>query len=202
MSHFLCRVCAAVVGCGLLVLLSGCAMPRMIDSEVQSFTSSAAAERPATYRFERLPSQSQSPKQEALEAMAVQALAQVGLTQAAGATAAADVRYTVQVTTRVTVMRASNPFPPMGGFWWRRGGLGADLFLEPDWYRHEVRFLLRELSTGQVVYETSALFDGPWADSNNLLPPMMQAALQDYPAPPAGPRKVTIELPGGPAPAP
>jgi hypothetical protein len=50
-----------------------------------------------------------------------------------------------------------------------------------------------------VVYETSASFDGTWSDSANLLPVLLQAALQDYPQPPAGSRKVNIELPGGPA---
>jgi len=59
--------------------------------------------------------------------------------------------------------------------------------------------LLRELASGQVVYETSATFDSTWSDSNNLLPVLMQAALQDYPQPLAGPRKVNIELPAGPA---
>ena len=132
MSHFLRRVCATVVSCGLLVLLAGCAMPRMIDSEVQSFASSAAALRPATYRFERLPSQSKSPKQEALEAMAMQALAQVGLTQAGGAVADAEVRYGVQVRANVTVWRTNNLLPPMRGFWWRSSGRGVDLFLESD----------------------------------------------------------------------
>lgn len=202
MRSLLRALVAASVALGLMAVLSGCALPRMIDSDVQSYTGASAAVRPATYRFERLPSQSQAPKQEALEAMAARALERVDLTPVGGGSAEAAPRYGVQVTARMTVMRVNTAIPPMGGFWWRHGGLGADLFLEPDWYRHEVRFLLRELSTGQVVYETSAIFDGPWSDSSNLLPPMMQAALQDYPAPPAGPRIVTIELPGGPAPAP
>jgi len=192
------RMIAGMVGVLALALLSGCAAPRMIDSEVRSYTSAAAAVRPASYRFERLPSQNLSPQQDGLEAMAVRALAQVGLTQS---TAVGDVqpRYTVQVTARVSVLQVTNPYPRMGGFWGRNPGFGMSLSLDPTWYRHEVRFLLRELVSGQVVYETSAVFDGPWADSGNLFPVLMQAALQDYPHPPEGVRKVDIELPGGPA---
>jgi hypothetical protein len=62
------------------------------------------------------------------------------------------------------------------------------------WYRHAVRLLLRDTTTAQVVYETTASFDGPWADSVHLLPAVLDAALQDYPHPPLGPRKVVIEL--------
>jgi hypothetical protein len=175
-----------------LAILSGCATTRVIDSDVQSFTGTTAAVRPATYRFERLPSQLQSKQQDQLEAMAVQALKQVGLTQAAGDVMAL---YTVQVTARVTVLQVTNSYSRAGGFWGRNSGFGMGLLLEPTWYRHEVRVLLREHSSGQVAYETSASFDGPWNDSGNLLPVLLQAALQDYPQPPAGPRKVNIECP-------
>jgi hypothetical protein len=59
--------------------------------------------------------------------------------------------------------------------------------------------LLRDVTSGQVAYETSASFDGPWNDTGNLLPVLLDAALQGYPHPPSGPRKVVIELPGAPA---
>jgi hypothetical protein len=39
------------------------------------------------------------------------------------------------------------------------------------------------------------VFEGPWSDSANLLPVLLEAALRDFPNPPAGVRKVTIELP-------
>jgi len=41
-----------------------------------------------------------------------------------------------------------------------------------------------------------ASFDGPWNDSGRLLPTILDAALQGYPSPPGGPRKVVLELPG------
>ncbi len=53
--------------------------------------------------------------------------------------------------------------------------------------------LLRDSSNGQLAYETAAVFDGPWRDTLNLLPPMLEAALKDYPLP--GKRRVVVELP-------
>ena len=51
-------------------LLTACGLPRKIDSEVQSFVGTTAAVTPATYRFERLPSQATASQQSALEALA------------------------------------------------------------------------------------------------------------------------------------
>ena len=64
-----------------------------------------------------------------------------------------------------------------------------------------MRILIRDSRGGQTIYETTASFDGPWADSANLLPVILDAALAGYPQPPQGPRKVIIELPAAtPAP--
>jgi hypothetical protein len=62
-------------------------------------------------------------------------------------------------------------------------------------YRREVSVLMRDLHTGLVVYETRATSDVPWADTDNVLPAMFEAALQEFPHPPAGARKVGIEIP-------
>jgi hypothetical protein len=185
-------------------------MPRMIDSDVQSFVSGPAA-RPATYRFERLPSQTDAPAQAQLEALAAAALAKVELTPAplvsgaiAGTAAAAPTaRYAVQVSARVEAINSPYGEPSFGGFWGMGMGRGRShhyggfgMSLEPTWYRHGVHILLRDSTGGQSVFESSASFDGPWADSGNLLPVILDAALQGYPNPPSGPRKVVIELPG------
>ena len=190
-----------------LLLLGGCALPRMIDSDVQSFVSGAPPARPASYRFERLPSQSDAPAQEQLEALAAVALAKVDLAPAplvsgaiAGTAAAAPTaRYALQVSVRIEPIVSPYGDPFAGGIWGHRrpfGGFGMSL--EPSWYRHAVHILLRDSASGAPVYESSASFDGPWADSGNLLPVILDAALQGYPNPPAGPRKVVIELPGAP----
>ena len=65
--------------CGALAL-TGCASVRLVDSDVQSFSQLSALPAPATYRFERLPSQqAQSGQQDTIEAQAAQALAKVGM---------------------------------------------------------------------------------------------------------------------------
>jgi hypothetical protein len=69
------------------------------------------------------------------------------------------------------------------------------LNVEPPWTRYTVQILMRDVASGQTTYETTAVFEGPWSDSAQLLPVVMEAALRDYPNPPAGPRKVVIELP-------
>lgn len=187
--------------------LAGCAAPRMIDSEVQSFTAAVPAQRPALYRFERLPSQTDHFSQSGIEALAAAALAKVGLTRAplvsgaisGTAAAAPSALYAVQVQVQISAILSPYINPYYGGVWSRRdlrhwGGLAMNI--EPNWYRHSVRLLMRDSVSGQVVYETMASFDGPWADSARLLPTIMDAALQGYPNPPGGPRKVVIELPG------
>jgi hypothetical protein len=204
------RTLGLVALIGLLLALGGCAAPRMIDSDVQSFTATVPAVQPALYRFERLPSQTDAVAQDQLEAMAAQALAKVGLTPAtlvpgaiAGTAAAAPTaRYAVQVTAQVTAILSPYVQPAIGGFWGYRGrhyGSYMGLTMEPSWYRHAVRIVLRDSRSGQLAYETTASFDGPWMDSANLLPVILDAALSGYPTPPAGPRKVVIELPGTPA---
>jgi hypothetical protein len=54
---------------------------------------------------------------------------------------------------------------------------------------------MRDLHTGLVVYETRATSEAPWADTENVLPAMFEAALRDFPNPPAGVRKVGVEIP-------
>ena len=201
------RLLAAGALAALLLALSGCAAPRMIDSEVQSFTAAVPAVRPALYRFERLPSQGNTSAQDGIEALAAVALAKVGLTRAplvsgaiSGTAAAAPTAlYAVQVHLQISAILSPYSDPYYGGLWSRHGSRhwgGLAMNLEPTWYRHAVRLLLRDSANGQVVYETMAHFDGPWADSARLLPTILDAALQGYPNPPVGPRKVVIELPG------
>ncbi|MCX8520349.1 MAG: DUF4136 domain-containing protein [Rhodoferax sp.] len=187
------------------LLLGGCATSRMIDSDVQSYTSAPGAQRPATYRFERLPSQAFVGNQTQLEAMAAVALSKVDLVKATDAP-----RYIVQVSAQANELVPNSYADPMGhvggwggsAFWFRHPNrsmnTGLGIWTQPAWYRNAVHLLLRDASTGQVVYETSASFDGPWSDSAQLLPVVLDAALQGYPQPTQGPRKVVIELPAAP----
>jgi hypothetical protein len=183
-------VCGTAL-CIAAALLAGCAMPRMIDSEVQSFVGTAPAVTGASYRFERLPSQANSPARDQIEALTDEALTRVGLRRDPSTP-----RYLVQVSLGVEGMR--NPYyrptrPRLvlgtNGVWYEQS-LFMDL--EVPWFRHTVHLLLREATTGQVAYETTATFDGPWSDTLNLLPPILEAALRDYPT--AGTRKIVVEL--------
>jgi hypothetical protein len=178
--------------CAAIALLAGCAVPRMIDSDVQSFVGTAPAVSGASYRFERLPSQANNPAQDQIEALTDDALAHAGLSRND-----ATPRYLAQVGLSVEGMRNPNyrPLRPRlvlgtNGIWYQQS-----LFMDLDnpWYRHTVHLLLRDAISGQVAYETTATFDGPWNDTLNLLPPILEAALRDYPMP--GTRKVVVELP-------
>lgn len=176
--------------------LSACAMHRMIDSEVESFVGPSGAVRGASYRFERLPSQQAQPAaQEHIETLAQAALGRAGLVRNG-----AHPRYSVQVALKVVQYQPApryqshfgSPFIAADGFPFYPAPL---LVLEPPWYSHTVHLLMRDTATGQVAYESTARFDGPWSDSANLLPAILEAALRDYPNPPLGVRKVVIDLP-------
>ena len=189
---------------GLSLLLAACAMPRMIDSQVQSFVGPTGTSSQASYRFERLPSQ-QSQAQDQIEAMAQTALQEVGLHLVAASDAAP--RYSVQVQAQVMPIQVAprRPARTIAPFVNPDGSLVYSplLFLsEPPWYLHTVHFVLRDLPTAQVAFETTGRFEGPWSDSLSLWPVVMRAALQGYPTPPDGVRTVTIELPAASAPAP
>lgn len=175
------------------VALTGCALPRMIDSDVQSFVGNAPALTGASYRFERLPSQADNGVQDQIEALAQEALDRVGLQRNDGAA-----RYLVQVNVSVDTMRNPHYRPPRPKLVVGSNGLVYEewplsISVETPWYRHRVQVLLRDSSTGQLAYETAAVFEGPWRDTLNLLPPMLEAALKDYPLP--GKRRVVVELP-------
>ena len=183
-----------IAACLLALALTGCGLPRMIDSDVQSFVGSVPAVSAASFRFDRLPSQQNAGGvQDLIEANAQAALERIGMVRHDGAP-----RYLVQVLVGVETMR--NPYyrPPRP-----RLVTGADgrlyeewpVFptIETPWFHHSVKVLLRDTGSGQVAYETTAVFDGPWSDTLNLLPPMLEAALKDYPQPVR--RKVVVELP-------
>ncbi|RYF67376.1 MAG: hypothetical protein EOO22_19510, partial [Comamonadaceae bacterium] len=160
----------------------------MVDSDVRSFSKLTAVPADAAYRFERLPSQqADEPAQRSLEAMAGAALDKAGLRRDE-----ARARYSAQVDARVT--QAISPYadpwlygpgiygagpwgyrPGWGGWagWGYGGGFGPALLPASDpWYLREVSLVLRELATGQVVYETRARNDGPYNRSADILPVM------------------------------
>ena len=71
----------------------------------------------------------------------------------------------------------------------------ADLRFDMPYYRRELAIVLRRLADGVVVFESRARHDGLWHDDEAVLPAMLQAALQGFPTPPPGQRRVVVEIP-------
>jgi hypothetical protein len=178
--------------------LSGCATGYLLDNSVQSFSSLSALPANPAYRFDRLPSQQASPVQPQLEAMADAALFKAGLRRDDGSP-----QYGVQVT--ASVRRVLSPWAdPWAGWGGGFGGVmgpgvgfgfgGPFPRMDQPWFQREVAVIVRELGSSRVVYETRAANDGPWGDNSSVLPAMFDAALQGFPNPPAGLRRVDIQV--------
>jgi hypothetical protein len=187
----------------LLLALTGYSGMRIVDSDVQAFTTRQGVTVPADYRFERLPSQQgRGEPQERLEAMVQVAMAGVGM-----ARNDAQARYSVSIELRI----ARDPRAPWDDplFF---GGFHHDTVIvtpsgavvrypsfamqfDSPYYRREVHLLVRRLSDGVLVFESRANHDGRWSDDAAVLPAMFEAALQGFPNPPQGARRVNIEIP-------
>jgi hypothetical protein len=194
-----------------VLALTGCASTRLIDSEVRSFAPTASALLAAgSYRFERLPSQqANADAQTKIEAMARSALGKAGLSESASA-AADGAQYTVQIAAKVARNDRANPSYDHWGDGTLFGGIpgrdyvvtgrGQVIYTAPwprysqPYYQREVSIVLRDAKTNTVVYETRALHEGIWADSEAILPAMFEAALQDFPKASEGPKRVNVEI--------
>ena len=193
------RTQAAIILVATL-FLTACSGMRVIDSDVTAFSAwTAAPPAPGTrYRFERLPSQqSINAQQDRIEALATTSLSKVGM-----ALSPADARYSVQVFL-VTEIVQRYPEPGFGGPGVSIGGgsrgssvgLSFPIGFGDQYYKRTVSILMRELSTQKVVFETRALHDGPFGDAFAVLPAMLDSALVGFPQPPAGKRRINVEIP-------
>lgn len=191
------------------LVLGGCAAMHSVDSDVSTYSRWPAERKPATYVFERLPSQQDRPEQQQRLEEAAR-----GAVEGAGFTPAADPKsadVSVQVGARIT---ATDRSPFDDPFWWGPGmhrpfffARGGRLFYAPGWhaygwgtrwdnvtYEREVALLIRDRKTGEPLYEARASSEGfsPMADT--ALPAMFEATLKDFPSGGINPRRVTIEL--------
>ena len=192
--RFKALLCSALGAFSLLVL-GGCATTRIIDSEVRSFAGSTPPTQPASYRFERLPSQDlQSYAQERLETIAQPLLESVGLRKAV-----TEPKYALVMKASVEAIEN----PTYSRSWKRQQWLDRDgfmrlpsmgLMLEPSWQRYSVSLVLRDIASSQTVFESSAQHMGPWSDTQQLLPAVIRAALSDYPRAQPQPHSVFIEV--------
>jgi hypothetical protein len=183
------------------VLLAGCAAFNTLRSDVATFGDWPAGRAPATYAFERLPSQ-QAPgsTQDKVEAAAAPALEAAGF-KAAEPGKEPDV--IVQLGVRVT----RTDFSPWDDPLWWRGGFGTwrhgpwigprwGVFAYPDVprYEREVALLIRDRASGKPLYEARASADGTGNGSTDILRAMYGAAMKDFPATGPNPRQVTMPL--------
>jgi hypothetical protein len=190
-----------------LNFLTGCTAMRLIDSDVVSVNAVPAGMnlQGAKYRFERLPSQANNPEVGLAEQQAQAAMTAVGLVRDdAGASLSVLVgfsgtQYLADPWGRPLTPSAS----PFGHITIGTGfgvGVGSHAgvgmrFPPPTHYQREVSVLMRDLKSGQVVYETRASHSGPWNNSVPIFATLFQAALANFPNPPAGLRRVNIEMP-------
>jgi hypothetical protein len=185
-------IAAAIAG-------SGCASVRLIDTQVNSFAPQPIAAG-ASYQFDRLPSQAANPaSQDKLEALAQQALSKVGLVQKDGAL----LRVQVTAVQRQETTSTDGAMHIGVGLGWvfgngsigfgNRGTLFPGLDSQTNYWR-QVGLIMRDAG-GTVVFESHASNDGVWSDSDAVLAAMLDAALDGFPTPPSGVRRVNIEIP-------
>jgi len=182
-------------------VLMGCSSaPRIVEGQVQSFSTLAALPTPATYRIERLPSQ-QTPSFDPIATLADQALVRAGLQRDETAP-----RLLVQIGAHADAVPRHDPFHPYGSYgpypwgfggWYGRGwGMqGVWRFSEPTpLHRRAVSIVLRDAATQAVVYETSAVHEDVWVSDPAVYGVLFDAALTGFPKPPGGVRQVRLPL--------
>ena len=190
----------------LAMSLVGCAAMNNLNNEVSTYGAWPGGRKPASYVFERLPSQQAHPEQQQLLEDAAR-----GAVEGAGFVPAADPKsaeYMMQLGARVSSDSPWYDNDPI--FWhgglrygfgrhgysrWGRGpwGFGTGFDYSSS-YDREVALLIRDRRTGQLLYEARASNSGPSASINRLLPPMFRAAMTDFPGIGPNPRTVTVPL--------
>ena len=200
-----------VLAWALALLLGGCASVIRLENDVRSYPQWANHERPATgdrFSFQRLPSQAAAAAGQAdLEAQTQARLEAAGLQRVADP--GGSPRWVVEVSARSQQLpyapwddpRDRWPGPGLAGRDYVVTGSGRLVWMPvfprmtPPYYQREVSVVVRSASNGQAVFESRAAHDGPWADSSALWGALVQAALDGFPQPPSGPRRVVIEVP-------
>ena len=191
-----------VAGVAAVGLLTGCATVSTVESDVQSFSTTATPVQAGTFRFERLPSQDQDAERAtSLESMAQAALLKAGFTRVES-----GARYSVQIGAGTVTEVPVFPNLFFGRAAWSQFGhhrlWPSRGFYGPPWPDREtfvtrVRLEIRDLGTGAVVYESTATNEESWFNPTRVLPALFEATLADFPSPPKVVRKVVVPLPAG-----
>ncbi len=191
-------------------LLGGCAALRTVSSEVSTFGDWPTGRAPASYAFERLPSQqARAAESDALEASARAALAKAGFTPVA---AGSEPDVLVQLGARDSGIAVQLWDDPL---WWRGGfGPGPGRYgpwMSPRWgigmgwgvgsrygglrserYEHQVALLIRDRVSGKPLFEARAVSEGLSQGSAATYSAMFQASLADFPKLGINPRTVDV----------
>ncbi len=185
------------------LLVAGCSGLRSVASDVTSFGEWPAERKPASYAFDRLPSQqARAAETERLENAARPALEKAGFTPAAEG-AKADVL--VQVGARLA---RSDAYYPWGDPFWWNGGFGyyrGGPWRGPTWgfsarfpitprYDREVAVLIRDRASNKPLFEAHASNDGTSGLDSETLGAMFEAAMTDFPRLGVNPRRVVVTV--------
>lgn len=185
-------------------LLAGCAGPRLVESDVSSYSTMHRLPSPPTYRIDLLPSQqSQLTVFGPIREQAEQALARAGLTRD-------DARPSLLVELGAEGGLAVPAYWPyygdpfygrfgwgMGfGGWHRHAGFGMGWMMDapPTLYHRQVSIVMRDAGTRQVVFESSAVYEEVWTSDPFIYGVLFDQALSGFPTPPSGLRKVRTEI--------
>ncbi len=185
--------------------LTGCAAMHRVDSDVSTYSQWPAERKPASYAFERLPSQqARAAQQQEVEDAARAAIEAAGFTPA---TDPANADVSVQLGARIGGVDRSpyydDPFWWHGGLYRWRGafnypfGYSAGFgmrWAEPPIYEREVMLLLRDRQSGQALYEAHASNSSAAPVIGSVMPALFEAALKDFPNGGVNPRRVSVEL--------
>ena len=189
-----------------VLAFSGCASFNNVNSEVSTYGPWPADRKPASFVFERLPSQAAHPEREQMLENAAR-----GAVEAAGFRAAEDgpnAEYLMQVGARVS---STEPWMYNDPLFWRGhfryaypygyarygrpfGPPWVPLYDDFNTFDREVALLIRDRKSGQLLYEARANNSGPSADIGYLLPAMFAAAMKDFPGVGPNPRSVTTPI--------
>jgi hypothetical protein len=185
-----------LLGISLVALLAACAAapPQAL---VHVFTPGFQLAPGSTYRHERLPSQAGRPDQALLESIADASLARAGMQRAD-----ANARLAIQVTVSQDAVAYSSGWGPasvgvgVGGGSWGGGGVGLGFSFPIGgttvYPSLRVDVLLRDLASGQVVFQSQASSN---AGANPAM--LLEAALRDFPNAPPGTRVLPLPPPVG-----
>ena len=196
--------CIHVLAIVATALLTGCASVREVQSTVQSYSTLGALPAPPTYRLEVLPSQREAQTHfAAIESQAQQALGRVGLQRDDSRASlivqiGADARYARDYAAWPYYDRWGGPRWGWGvgyGRGWGMGFGGSFMFDGPplEYYR-AVSIVMRNATTQQIVYETSAQRQDVWTDDPAIFGILFDAALTGFPNPPKGSRVVRTNI--------